>query len=40
LRVSNAKAKQELLWMPSAPTYRDGIRHMTASLRQVAQRVL
>ena len=40
LRVSNAKAKRELLWMPSAPTYRDGIRHMTASLRQVAQRVL
>ena len=36
LRVSNAKAKRELLWTPSAPTYRDGIWRMIASLRHVA----
>ena len=36
LRVSNAKAKRELGWTPSSPTYRDGIRRMTASLRKAA----
>jgi nucleoside-diphosphate-sugar epimerase len=29
LRVSNARAKLELDWTPSLPSYRDGIRHMT-----------
>jgi nucleoside-diphosphate-sugar epimerase len=28
MRVSNAKAKKELGWTPSMPTYRDGIRAM------------
>lgn len=27
LKVSNAKAKQELTWRPRFPTYREGIRH-------------
>ena len=31
LRVSNARAKRELNWTPSAPNYRDGIRLMKAS---------
>ncbi|HWS81940.1 MAG TPA: hypothetical protein VN178_13045 [Rubrobacter sp.] len=30
LRASNARAKRELDWTPSLPSYRDGIRHMTA----------
>jgi nucleoside-diphosphate-sugar epimerase len=36
LRASNARARRELNWAPSAPTYRDGIRRMTASVRQGA----
>jgi nucleoside-diphosphate-sugar epimerase len=36
LRASNARARRELIWAPSAPTYRDGIRHMTASVWQSA----
>lgn len=31
MRVSNAKAKEELGWQPSFPTYRDGIAAMAAS---------
>ena len=33
LRVSNAKAKRELGWAPSYPTYRQGIDKVTESLR-------
>ena len=36
LRVSNARAKRKLDWIPSTPTYRDGIRRMKASLRRAA----
>ena len=36
LCASNARARRELIWAPSAPTYRDGIRRMTASVRQSA----
>ena len=32
LRVSNAKAKRELDWTPSVPTYRQGIERVAASL--------
>jgi len=31
-RLSNAKAKRELLWMPSAPTYREGISQLVQAL--------
>jgi nucleoside-diphosphate-sugar epimerase len=31
-RISNAKAKRELLWTPSAPTYREGISRLVQSL--------
>jgi nucleoside-diphosphate-sugar epimerase len=36
LRVSNARAKHELAWIPSTPTYRDGVQRMTASPRRAA----
>src|SRR5215207_3888876 len=36
LRVSNSRAKCELAWTPSTPTYRDGIQRMTASPRRAA----
>jgi len=36
LRVSNVRARRELGWTPSIPTYRDGIRPMTASPREAA----
>ena len=36
LRVSNASAKRELGWMPSMPTYADGIRRMAAAPREAA----
>jgi nucleoside-diphosphate-sugar epimerase len=32
IRLSNAKAKRELGWSPSAPTYRDGIARTAAAL--------
>jgi nucleoside-diphosphate-sugar epimerase len=31
-RISNAKAKRELLWTPSAPTYREGISRLVQAL--------
>jgi nucleoside-diphosphate-sugar epimerase len=31
LRVSNAKAKRDLGWAPSFPTYREGLRALTAA---------
>ena len=31
-RISNAKAKRELIWTPSAPTYREGISRLVQSL--------
>src|SRR5215208_1307775 len=31
-RISNAKAKRELSWTPSAPTYRDGISRLVQAL--------
>jgi nucleoside-diphosphate-sugar epimerase len=37
LRVSNAKAKTDLAWQPSAPTYRDGIARITATLQPQAR---
>lgn len=37
LRVSNAKAKTDLAWQPSAPTYRDGIVRITATLQPQAR---
>jgi hypothetical protein len=37
LRVSNAKAKTDLTWEPSAPTYRDGIARITATLQPQAR---
>jgi nucleoside-diphosphate-sugar epimerase len=33
LRVSNAKAKRELGWAPSVPTYREGIRRTVQALQ-------
>jgi nucleoside-diphosphate-sugar epimerase len=36
LRVSNARARRELEWMPSMPTYRDGVRRMTTAPREAA----
>jgi nucleoside-diphosphate-sugar epimerase len=36
LRVSNARARRELGWTPSMPTYRDGIRRMTTLPREAA----
>ncbi|MDF2704102.1 MAG: NAD-dependent epimerase/dehydratase family protein, partial [Rubrobacteraceae bacterium] len=36
LRVSNARAKHELNWTLSVPTYRDGIRLMKASPQRAA----
>ncbi|WP_168207494.1 NAD(P)-dependent oxidoreductase [Microlunatus elymi] len=30
LRVSNAKARDELGWTPNHPSYRDGVREFTA----------
>ena len=36
LRVSNAKAKRELGWTPSYPTYRQGIENTAKSLRDGA----
>jgi hypothetical protein len=32
LRVSNAKAKADLGWEPTIPTYRDGIRRIADTL--------
>ena len=32
LRVSNAKAKRELLWTPATPTYREGIPRLAQAL--------
>lgn len=39
IRLSNAKAKRELGWLPSAPTYREGIARTFAALtgRQVPE---
>lgn len=34
LRVSNARARHELGWIPSIPTYRDGIGGMATPLKQ------
>jgi nucleoside-diphosphate-sugar epimerase len=31
-RISNAKAKRELLWTPTAPTYREGISRLAQAL--------
>jgi nucleoside-diphosphate-sugar epimerase len=31
-RLSNAKAKRELLWKPTAPTYREGISRLAEAL--------
>ena len=36
LRVLNARARTELGWTPSTPTYRDGIRRMVAPQREAA----
>jgi nucleoside-diphosphate-sugar epimerase len=38
LRVSNAKAKRELGWIPAMPTYRDGIRalHLMPPVKNLA----
>ena len=36
LRVSNDKARWELGWEPSVPTYRDGNRNMATSMRKAA----
>jgi nucleoside-diphosphate-sugar epimerase len=36
LRVSNARARRELEWTPSMPTYRDGVRRMTAARPEAA----
>lgn len=36
LRVSNERARRELDWSPSMPTYGDGIRRMMAAPREVA----
>jgi nucleoside-diphosphate-sugar epimerase len=36
LRVSNAKAKRELGWAPSVPTYRQGIRPTVHALQEAA----
>lgn len=36
LRVSNAKARRELDWTPSVPTYRQGCEKLAASLRDRA----
>jgi nucleoside-diphosphate-sugar epimerase len=36
LRVSNARARRELEWTPSMPTYRDGVRRMTTAAREAA----
>lgn len=36
LRVSNARARRELDWTPSTPTYRDGIQLMKAAPRSAA----
>lgn len=36
LRVSNAKAKNELGWTPMAPTYREGIKMFAEHYRQSA----
>jgi nucleoside-diphosphate-sugar epimerase len=36
LRISNAKAKSELGWTPSAPTYREGIQRTVQALRAAA----
>ena len=35
-QLSNAKAKRELGWTPSAPTYRDGIQRAAQALRRAA----
>ena len=36
LRVSNARARRELEWTPSMPTYRDGVRRMTTVPHEAA----
>ena len=36
LRGSNAKAKRELGWAPSVPTYREGIRRTVQALQEAA----
>jgi nucleoside-diphosphate-sugar epimerase len=36
LRASNARARRDLEWTPSMPTYRDGIRRMTPAPREAA----
>ena len=36
LRVSNARARRELEWTPSMPTYRAGVRRMTDAPREAA----
>jgi len=33
-RLSNAKAKRELLWTPTAPTYREGISRLAQALSE------
>lgn len=35
-QISNAKAKRELGWAPSAPTYREGIQRTAQALRRAA----
>jgi nucleoside-diphosphate-sugar epimerase len=37
MRVSNAKARAELGWHPSFPTYHDGIRAMASPRQPVAE---
>jgi len=34
LRISNAKAKRELSWMPDVPTYQEGVRRMADHYRE------
>ena len=36
IAISNAKARRELGWAPSAPTYREGIRRTAEALRRAA----
>lgn len=36
IKIANAKAKSELGWAPTAPTYREGIQRTVEALRQAA----
>jgi nucleoside-diphosphate-sugar epimerase len=36
LRASNARARRDLGWTPSMPTYRDGVRRTTTAPREAA----